>query len=85
MKKCTALFLSLAMMLGLAACGTSSPGASGAPESAAPSAAPESSAPSAPGETPSPQPEAGGEAGGTLVVYFSATGNTEQARATSPT
>ena len=79
MKKCTALFLSLAMMLGLAACGTGSPGASGAPESAAPSAAPESSAPSVSGETPSPQPEAGGEAGGTLVVYFSATGNTEQA------
>ena len=88
MKRISALFLSLAMILSLAACGTNSSNESSTPESSTP---PASSEVQEPGETPeseeiSPtgeesgsQPETDGEAGGTLVVYFSATGNTEQA------
>ena len=67
MKKLTALFLSLAMVLSLAACGTNASNET--------SAAPESTGNT---EEPSSQPETEGEAGGTLVVYYSATGNTEQ-------
>lgn len=87
MKKLAAIFLSLAMVLSLAACGNSSSNetsASETSESAAssetqePSAAPESTEPAESTEEPSSQPETEGEAGGTLVVYYSATGNTEQ-------
>ena len=81
MKKITALFLSLAMVLSLAACGNSSSNETSAPETSAPSASSETQEPStAPESTeePSSQPETEGEAGGTLVVYYSATGNTEQ-------
>ena len=87
MKKLAAIFLSLAMVLSLAACGTSASNETSAPEtsdSAAssetqePSAAPESTEPAESTEEPSSQPETEGEAGGTLVVYYSATGNTEQ-------
>lgn len=81
MKKLTALFLSLAMVLSLAACGNSSSNETSAPETSAPSASSETQEPStAPESTeePSSQPETEGEAGGTLVVYYSATGNTEQ-------
>ena len=87
MRKLTAIFLSLAMVLSLAACGTSASNETSAPEtsdSAAssetqePSAAPESTEPAESTEEPSSQPETEGEAGGTLVVYYSATGNTEQ-------
>lgn len=53
MKKLAAIFLSLAMVLILAACGNSSSNETSAPETE-------------------------GEEGGTLVVYYSATGNTEQ-------
>ena len=53
MKKSAAIFLSLAMVLSLAACGNSSSNETSAPETE-------------------------GEEGGTLVVYYSATGNTEQ-------
>ena len=53
MKKLAAIFLSLAMVLSLAACGNSSSNETSAPETE-------------------------GEEGGTLVVYYSATGNTEQ-------
>lgn len=67
MKKLTALFLSLAMVLSLAACGTNASNET--------SAAPESTGNT---EEPSSQSETEGEAGGTLVVYYSATGNTEQ-------
>lgn len=87
MKKLAAIFLSLAMVLSLAACGNSSSNETSASEtsdSAAssetqePSAAPESAEPAESTEEPSSQPETEGEAGGTLVVYYSATGNTEQ-------
>lgn len=53
MKKSAAIFLSLAVVLSLAACGNSSSNETSAPETE-------------------------GEEGGTLVVYYSATGNTEQ-------
>ena len=87
MKKLAAIFLSLAMVLSLAACGNSSSNETSASEtsdSAAssetqePSAAPEPTEPAESTEEPSSQPETEGEAGGTLVVYYSATGNTEQ-------
>ncbi len=66
MKKLAAIFLSMAMVMSLAACGNSSSNESSAPESS-------------PGEGSVSQTETVGEAGDTLVVYFSATGNTEQA------
>ena len=73
MKKLTALFLSLAMILGLAACNSGTPSSTPSVPSEVP----------AENETPSSQPENSegteGENGSTLVVYFSATGNTEQA------
>lgn len=76
MKKLTALFLSLAMVLGLAACGGGTP-------SSSESDTLDSSASQASKETSSSQPEisenTSPEAGKTLVVYFSATGNTEEA------
>ncbi len=74
MKKVTALFLSLAMVVGLAACSNRAPSSdgSGTPDSSVPT---DSGEASAVGETPE-SPE---ETGSTLVVYFSATGNTEQA------
>lgn len=87
MKKIAAIFLSLAMVLSLAACGNSSSNETSAPEisnSAAssetqePSAVPESTESAESTEEPSSQPETEGDAGGTLVVYYSATGNTEQ-------
>lgn len=65
MKKLTALFLSLVMVLSLAACGSNTSSETSAPESSAPSA--------------SSQPENAEGTGNTLVVYFSATGNTETA------
>lgn len=73
MKKLTALFLSLAMILGLAACNSGTPSSTPSVPSEVP----------AENETPSSQPENSegteGENGSTLVVCFSATGNTEQA------
>ena len=71
MKKLTALFLGLAMVLSLAACGTSA--------SDETSTAPESTESTGNTEEPSSQPETEGATGKTLVVYYSATGNTEQA------
>ena len=88
MKRISALFLSLAMILSLAACGTNSSNESSTPESSTPPASsevqepsetPESEETSPTGEESGSQPETDGEIGGTLVVYFSATGNTEQA------
>ena len=81
MKKLTALFLSLVLVLGLAACSNgSSSGEPNATETSAPANSDE--APDS-GETESAQPEGSegteGVSGGTLVVYFSATGNTEEA------
>lgn len=70
MKKLAVIFLSLAMVFSLAACGNSSSNET--------NAAPESAEPAESTEEPSSQPETEGEVGETLVVYYSATGNTEQ-------
>jgi len=84
MKKLAAIFLCFAMALSLAACGntTSSTDESSTPESSVPPASSEASDTSstAASQEPASQEETEVEAGGnTLVVYFSATGNTEQA------
>ena len=83
MKKLTAIFLCFAMALSLAACGntTSSTNESSTPESSVPPASGEASDTSstAASQEPAFQEETEVEAGNTLVVYFSATGNTEQA------
>lgn len=74
MKKIAVLWMSLTLIFSLAGCGSSrqSGGASG-------SALPEStSVAEADGETSSAE-TAGQESGKTLVVYYSATGNTEEA------
>ena len=79
MKKFTALFLSLVLLLGLAACGgtanASSPTAVPAAEPTAEPAEPASPAEAAETDAPSAG-EAGTESSKTLVVYFSATGST---------
>ena len=82
MKKLTALFLSLLMVFSLAACGNETPssGESSAPESSAPQASNEADVSNE--TSPSQSKDADNtdtEAGKTLVVYFSATGNTEEA------
>lgn len=87
MKKLTAIFLCFAMALSLAACGntTSSTNESSTPESSVPPASSEASNTSestlstAASQEPASQQETEGKVGNTLVVYFSATGNTEQA------
>lgn len=82
MKKLTAIFLCFAMALSLAACGntTSSTNESSTPESSVPPASGEASdTSSTASQEPAFQGETEVEAGNTLVVYFSATGNTEQA------
>ena len=67
MKKLTALLLSVVLVLSLAACGSANKPASSTTQ-------PESSS-TAPAESePEPQPETGK----TLVVYYSASGNTER-------
>ena len=74
MKKLTALLLSVVLVLSLAACGSANKPASSTtqPETSAPTEQPESSS-TAPAESePEPQPETGK----TLVVYYSASGNT---------
>lgn len=74
MKKIVTIFLSLAMVLSLAACGNSSSDESSNQE---PNTAPESTELSE-SMGDSSQPETEGETGKTLVVYYSATGNTAQ-------
>ncbi len=84
MKKLTAIFLSLMMVFSLAACTSESPSTPSATPDSSPSESPQASEPAS---TPSssaavesePQPETDAETGKTLVVYFSATGNTEAA------
>ena len=74
MKKLTALLLSVVLVLSLAACGSANKPASSTtqPETSAPTEQPESSS-TAPAESePATQPETGK----TLVVYYSASGNT---------
>lgn len=79
MKKLTALLLSLVLVLGLAACGSANKPASSTtqPETSAPTeqptTAPTESSSTAPSET---EPETQPETGKTLVVYYSASGNT---------
>lgn len=67
MKKLTALLLSVVLVLSLAACGSANKPASSTTQ-------PESSS-TAPAE---PEPETQPETGKTLVVYYSASGNTER-------
>lgn len=79
MKKITALFLSLIMVLGITACGNSNASVSSAQENSKT----EDSQPAVP-ESTSAKTDSGdvleeGQTGKNLVVYFSATGNTEQA------
>ena len=89
MKKLTAIFLCFAMALSLAACGntTSSTNESSTPESSIPPASSgasdtsESASSTAASQEPASQEGTEGESSSTLVVYFSATGNTEQAAA----
>ena len=75
MKKLTALLLSVVLVLSLAACGSANKPASSTtqPETSAPTEQPESSS-TAPAES---EPETQPETGKTLVVYYSASGNTE--------
>ena len=80
MKKLTALLLSVVLVLSLAACGSANKPASSTtqPETSAPTEQPESSS-TAPAESePETQPETQPETGKTLVVYYSASGNTER-------
>ena len=81
MKKLTALLLSVVLVLSLAACGSASKPASSTtqPETSAPTeqpaTEPSESSSTAPAESePGTQPETGK----TLVVYYSASGNTER-------
>lgn len=76
MKKLTALLLSVVLVLSLAACGSTNKPASSTtqPETSAPTEQPESSS-TAPTES---EPETQPETGKTLVVYYSASGNTER-------
>ena len=81
MKKLTALLLSVVLVLSLAACGSASKPASSTtqPETSAPTeqpaTEPSESSSTAPAES---EPETQPEIGKTLVVYYSASGNTER-------
>ena len=76
MKKLTALLLSVVLVLSLAACGSANKPASSTtqPETSAPTEQPESSSTSPAESEPETQPKTGK----TLVVYYSASGNTER-------
>ena len=81
MKKLTALLLSVVLVLSLAACGSASKPASSTtqPETSAPTeqpaTEPSESSSTAPAKS---EPETQPETGKTLVVYYSASGNTER-------
>ena len=81
MKKLTALQLSVVLVLSLAACGSANKPASSTtqPETSAPTeqpaTEPSESSSTAPAES---EPETQPETGKTLVVYYSASGNTER-------
>lgn len=89
MKKSTALFICFAMALNLAACEntasstieSSTSESSGSSVSSEASSIPESASSTATSEESVFEQDPEGEAGNTLIVYFSATGNTEQAAA----
>ena len=80
-KRITALLLGLALTFSLAACSSESPSSSSSqPEPSAASQEPSSSESSqSDSSAPESEPSDTSETGNTLVVYFSATGNTEQA------
>ena len=81
MKKLAALLLSVVLVLNLAACGSANKSASSTtqPETSAPTeqpaTEPSESSSTAPAES---EPETQPETGKTLVVYYSASGNTER-------
>ncbi|HIZ83934.1 MAG TPA: flavodoxin [Firmicutes bacterium] len=80
MKKLTACLMGLVMVLGLAACSSENPtnspaSGSSQPQSASAAASDETSAASDSGSAEAPA----SNTGKTLVVYYSATGNTEEA------
>ena len=76
MKKWTALLLTPLLALGLAACG--SPASSASSAQPAPAGTGHASTEAAPEGTTSGQAETESGSGKTLVVYFSASGNTER-------
>ena len=80
-KRITARLLGLALTFSLAACSSESPSSSSSqPEPSAASQEPSSSESSqSDSSAPESEPSDTAETGNTLVVYFSATGNTEQA------
>ena len=84
MKRLTAIFFSLTLFLGLAACGSSTSSAA-QPDSSSPvssEAVSSEASPTSSAAASSDGNAAGSEtqsAGNTLVVYYSATGNTEEA------
>ena len=81
MKKLTALLLSVVLVLSLSACGSANKPASSTtqPETSVPTeqptTEPSESSSTAPAES---EPETQPETGKTLVVYYSASGNTER-------
>ena len=81
MKKLTALLLSVVLVLGLAACGSANKPASSTtqPETSAPTEQPATEPPESSSTAPAEsEPETQPETGKTLVVYYSASGNTER-------
>lgn len=79
MKKITALFLSLIMVLGVTACGNSNASVSSAQENSKTEDSQPAVLESTSAKTDSGDVLEEGQTGKNLVVYFSATGNTEQA------
>ena len=81
MKKLTALLLSVVLVLSLAACGSANKPASSTtqPETSAPTEQPTTEPPESSSTAPAEsEPETQPETGKTLVVYYSASGNTER-------
>lgn len=81
MKKLTALLLSVVLVLSLAACGSANKPASSTtqPETSAPAEQPATEPSEGSSTTPAEsEPETQPETGKTLVVYYSASGNTER-------
>ena len=81
MKKLTALLLSVVLVLSLAACGSANKPASSTtqPETSAPTEQPATEPSESSSTTPvESEPETQPETGKTLVVYYSASGNTER-------
>ena len=81
MEKLTALLLSVVLVLSLAACGSANKPASSTtqPETSAPTEQPATEPPESSSTAPAEsEPETQPETGKTLVVYYSASGNTER-------